>query len=72
MKAETAFLFAATPKRIAAVTQTIHPDQVYLDAWGLTAGHWASLSLQERAYRRWNVAKALHYNATATQEGTRS
>ena len=61
-----------TPKQPASVTQEVHPDQQYLDAWGLTAGAWASLSLQERAYRRWNVAKALHHNAATAQEGTRS
>lgn len=52
------------PKQPATVTRASHPDQPYLDAWGLTPGAWASLSSQERAYRRWNVAKAPHLNNT--------
>lgn len=59
------------PKQPATVTREIHPDQAYLDAWGLTPGAWASLSSQERAYRRWNVAKALHHNQADTLEGPR-
>lgn len=50
------------PAPVATPAEDQGTDVVVTDAWGISPLTWMGMTDQDRAWHRWNVAKAPHFN----------